>query len=99
MAHDQSIMINGTIGTEGFSEPRHVRIVNNVTTQQATMISASISEKTWSEARQHGLDVIRLVFAHGPPERSKSVEMLQEGCDSTRIDRVREGRVERFSSQ
>ncbi|KAJ5772105.1 hypothetical protein N7520_002634 [Penicillium odoratum] len=64
-AFDQALMINGTIGTEGFIEPKDVKIFNNTARNQATMINASISEKTWAESREDRREIIKLMAAQG----------------------------------
>ncbi|KAJ5652590.1 hypothetical protein N7507_010016 [Penicillium longicatenatum] len=71
LALDQALMINGTIGTEGFIEPKDVRIFNNTARNQATMINASISEKTWAESRDDRRDIIKLMAAHGALEKGE----------------------------
>ena len=95
MAYDQSIMIRGTVGTEGFIEPKHIRILNNVSRDQATMICAFISEKAYQEARQDRLEIIRTMVAQGTLGAKQISEMLQEDSDRKKNDRTREGRAER----
>lgn len=99
LALDQALMINGTIGTEGFVEPRDVRIFNNVARNQATMINASISEKTWAESREDRLEVIKIMAAQGALGMGQSSKLIQGDSKPNLIEHVREGRVERSQGQ
>lgn len=101
LALDQALMINGTIGTEGFIEPKDVRIFNNKATNQATMINASISEKTWKESREDRRETIKMMVAKGALSVGQSSELFQGQGDykPKPMEAAREGRVERSESR
>jgi len=101
IAYDQALMINGTIGTEGFIEPKHVRIYNNIARHQATMINASISRETWKDTREDRLEIIKAMAAQGTLGQGQGQldEVLKKDLDKKSIDRVREGRVERSQGE
>jgi len=61
MAYDQAIMINGTIGTEDFIEPKHVKILNNVAKDQATMVNAAVSNKVFEQIMAQRLKALEIV--------------------------------------
>jgi hypothetical protein len=74
VAYHQSMMVNGTIGTEGFLKEKYVRIVDNIAYHQAVVINANISVGTWQEVREDRFRVLELAakgaFANNrdPPE-------------------------------
>lgn len=94
MAFGQAIMINGTIGTEGFIEPKQVRIFNNVARNQATMVNASISKETWNDVREDRFRLINTLADKNLLTEEHFDRALQPDFKE-RADRVREGRVER----
>jgi hypothetical protein len=74
VAYHQSLMINGTIGTEGFLKEKYVKIADNIAYHQAVVINANISIGTWQEVREDRFRALELAakgaFANNrdPPE-------------------------------
>jgi hypothetical protein len=91
---DQSMMINGTVGTEGFFEPKHVEILNNVARHQSMMVNTSLSIEEMDKNRNYQLDVIKTLAKSGHIGKDQISQALQKSHPRT-TDRVRTGRVER----
>ncbi|KAL4875066.1 hypothetical protein BJY04DRAFT_224374 [Aspergillus karnatakaensis] len=89
LALDQSFMINGTIGTEGFIEPKHVRIFNNTTRHQASMVNVSTSTEQMQAMRNERLEIIKVMAAAG------TLQNVQPDPERMDVDGMREGRAER----
>jgi hypothetical protein len=84
IAYHQSLMINGTIGTEGFVKEKYVRIVDNIAYHQAVMVHANISVERWQEVREDRFRVLELAakgaFANNQdPEELRGNGRRQEG--------------------
>ncbi|UKZ46409.1 hypothetical protein TrVGV298_000612 [Trichoderma virens] len=88
IAIGQAIMINGTIGIEGFVEPKHVKITNNVAQNQATMVNASISEKTWDQVREERVKMINLLADKGLLTGENITKALQRDPEQNVTDRL-----------
>ncbi|KAH7077555.1 hypothetical protein BKA63DRAFT_508501 [Paraphoma chrysanthemicola] len=87
---DQAMMINGTIGTEGFIEPKHVKIINNVARHQSVLVNASVSVNEMDKNRDYHFRMVEMLAKNGAIHNVQS-----EGTRSAAAERVRSGRVER----
>jgi hypothetical protein len=99
MAIEQALMINGTIGTDGFIEPKHVVIINNVARGQATMVNAAISKQIFKEVREDRMEVLRIMASQGLLGRTQANIDPQKETGQNGLRRIRDGRVERSQGQ
>ncbi|KAH7083735.1 hypothetical protein FB567DRAFT_91082 [Paraphoma chrysanthemicola] len=88
---DQAMMINGTVGTEGFIEPKHVKIINNVARHQSVLVNASVSVNEMDKNRDHHLKVIEVLARNGAIRN----DQIEQGPRTAAAERARSGMMER----